>query len=105
MNSGQMILQISDVKIRLVEHGTDGLLAWSSCVVSGALKLDNISIRRSRTDGRLFLTYPAKQSPSGDRYPYFNPVSQAAAKQIEDAILTRLAILARPSAEGGQQDQ
>ena len=103
MSTEQSFLPVTDVKIRLVESGTDGLLAWASCVVSDSLKLDNISIRHSKTDGRLFLTYPAKQSTNGDRYPYFNPISKSAAKGIEEAILTRLAVLARPHSDGGAQ--
>ena len=94
---------ITDVKVRLVESGSDGLLAWASCVVSGAIKLDNIAIRRSQSDGGLFLTYPAKRTPGGDRYPYFNPISAEASKAVEDALLTRLVALAKVSAPGGAQ--
>lgn len=91
-------IPISDVKVRLVDMGRNGLVAWASCIVSGAIKLDNIAIRRGR-DGALFLTYPNKRSGSGDRtYPYFNPVSTEAAEAVQDAVLTRLAALARAAA-------
>ena len=92
-----MKIPITDVKVRLVEHGTDGLLAWASCIVAGAIKLDNIAIRRSR-DGSLFLTYPAKRTASGERYHYHNPISVEAARAVQDAVLARLAALARASA-------
>lgn len=93
-------LPITDVKVRLVEGGTDALVAWASCVVSGAIKLDNIAIRRGY-DGGLFLTYPNKRSGPGERsYPYFNPVSAEAAGAIQNAVLARLAALAR-AAEAG----
>ena len=88
---------VSNIGIRIVQGGTDGLIAWASCVIAGAVKLDHIAIRRSR-DGSLFLTYPAKRTANGDRYNYFNPISVEAADAIEDAVLTRLAALARASA-------
>lgn len=93
----QQKVTITDIKVRLVENGNDGLIAWSSCIISGAIKLDNIAIRRGR-DGSLFLTYPAKRSPGGDKYHYFNPISTDAAQTVQDALLSRLAALAQLSA-------
>lgn len=90
---------ISGIKLRLVADGTDGLIAWASCVVSGTIKLDNIAIRRGR-DGSLFLTYPAKRTPGGEKYHYFHPISVDAAKAVQDAILARLATLAKFAAKG-----
>ena len=97
MRNAKMDITISDVKVRVVDHGTDGLLGWASCIIAGAIKLDNIAIRRSR-DGSLFLTYPAKRTANGDRYNYYNPISVEAANAVQDAVLTRLAALARTSA-------
>lgn len=95
---------ISDVKVRLVEHGTDGLLAWASCVVDSSILLNNIAIRRGR-DGSLFLTYPAKRATGGHSHHYFHPISVEAADAVQDAILTRLAALAKAAAEGSSQGQ
>ncbi len=100
MNREKPNIPITDVKVRLVDNGTDALVAWASCVVSGAIKLDNIAIRRGR-DGALFLTYPNKRSGPGDKpFPYFHPVSTEAADAVHTAVLTRLAALAR-AAEAG----
>jgi DNA-binding cell septation regulator SpoVG len=85
---------ITDVKVRLVEEGNNRLLAWASCIVSGAIRLDNIAIRRG-LDGHLFLTYPNKVTTTGKKHSYFNPISTSAAQAIEDAVLTRLAKLAQ----------
>ncbi len=85
---------VSNIGIRIVQGGTDGLVAWASCVIAGVVKLDNIAIRRSR-DGSLFLTYPAKRTANGDRYHYHNPISVEAARAVQDAVLARLAALAR----------
>ncbi|MFO7697897.1 MAG: septation protein SpoVG family protein [Anaerolineae bacterium] len=89
MHDSALPLSITDIKVRLVEHGTDGLLAWASCVVAGSIKLDNIAIRRGR-DGGLFLTYPAKRTDRGDRYHYFNPIHSEAARAVEHAIMARI---------------
>lgn len=97
MSAAQMKIPITDVKVRLVEHGTDGLLAWASCIVAGAIKLNNLAIRRSR-DGSIFLTYPAKRTATGDRFSYYHPISVEAANAVQEAVLTRLAALARASA-------
>lgn len=85
---------VSDVQLRFVEDGKDGLLAWASCVIDGAVYLNNIAVRRGK-DGRLMLTYPAKITAAGSRYYLFNPISKEASTILEDAILRRLAELAR----------
>ena len=102
MNSDAPVIPITDVKVRLVEKGTDGLLAWASCVVSGGIKLDNIAIRRSR-DGSLFLTYPAKRTPNGDRYHYHHPITVEAANAVQNAVIARLAALAKASAAAAEE--
>lgn len=102
MNNNDPNIPITDVKVRLVENGTDGLLAWASCVISGAVKLDNIAIRRSR-DGSLFLTYPAKRTGT-ESHQYFHPISVEASKAVRNAVLARLASLAKAAAESSGQD-
>ena len=82
-------LEISEVKIRLVNDGTHGLLGWASCVVNGALYLNNIAIRRGR-DGRLVLHYPIKRSRSDKKYFFFNPITHEARRVLDEAILGRL---------------
>ena len=96
-------LPITDIKVRLADGGTDGLIAWASCVVAHAIKLDNIAVRRSTRDGALFLTYSTKRTDAGDKYPYFNPISSEASKAVEDAVLTRLAALAKAAAAADRE--
>ncbi len=102
MYKQESLIPITDIKVRLVANGSDGLLAWASCVVSGAIKLDNIAIRRGR-DGSLFLTYPAKRTPGGEKYHYFNPISTDAARAVQNALLAQLISLAKLSSHGGSQ--
>jgi len=94
-------LEISEVKIRLVpacryargagrgEDSTGGLLGWASCVVNGALYLNNIAIRRG-SDGRLVLHYPIKRSRSDKKYFFFNPITHEARRVLDEAILGKL---------------
>lgn len=82
-------LDVSEVKMRLVDSSTDGLIGWASCVVNGALYLNNIAVRRLQ-DGRLVVTYPAKMSNSEQKYFYFNPITREAKRALDEAILGRL---------------
>lgn len=82
-------LSITDVKLRLVEGGTDGLLAWASCVIAGAILLNNVAIRRGR-GGSLYLSFPAKLTSNGSKYHYFAPISREATAAIERAIFSRI---------------
>ena len=79
-------LTISDIKIRLVEHGKDHLLAWASCVLNGSVFLNNIAVRRGQ-NGNLMLTYPAKRTSAGSRFYFHNPIHAEAAAVIERAII------------------
>ncbi len=99
---GSKKIRISNVKLRIVENGVDGLVAWASCLIDDAILLNNIAIRRGR-DGSLFLTYPAKRSQGGDKYHYFNPISVKAAQAVQDALLSRLAALAKLSVAEAQK--
>lgn len=80
---------VTDVQLRFVEDGHDGLLAWASCVLGGTVVLNNIAVRRGR-EGGLMLTYPAKLTAAGTRFYYFNPISREASAALERAILRRL---------------
>lgn len=82
-------ITVTDIELRIVEDGTDGLLAWASCIFNDAILLNSIAVRRGR-DGGLMLTYPAKQTAAGTRFHYFNPVNREAADAIEQAIIARI---------------
>ena len=82
-------LYITDIRLRFVENGRDGLLAWGSCVVNSAIQLSNIALRRDQ-EGRLKLTYPAKKTPSGVRYYFFNPINVEASEIFEKAVFGAL---------------
>lgn len=104
MNPERPSVPITDIRLRIVENGHDGLVAWASCIVANTIKLDNVSIRRGH-DGSLFLTYPAKRTAGGDRFYYFHPISTDAANAVKNAVLARLATLAKAAVEGGAEIQ
>jgi len=82
-------IYVNEVKIRLVDENPGGLLGWASCVVNGAVYLNNIAIRRAR-DGGLMLAYPGKRSRSDQKYFYFNPITREAHQALDQAILGQL---------------
>lgn len=88
-------LSISEVKIRLVPAAEDGLVGWASCVVNGALYLNNIAIRHS-LNGAVILTYPCKKSKRDQKYFIFNPINRQAKEAMDDAILGSLRKLRAP---------
>ena len=102
MTNPEFGISITDIKIRFVSCGTDGLKAWASCVMNGAVKLNNIAIRQSR-DGSIFLTYPAKRTSGGSTHHFFHPITREAAGIVECAIMAHIRELSaslRPEQEG-----
>jgi len=63
---------ISEVRVRPVPNGGDGLIAFVSCRYGGVL-LNDIAIRRDPS-GSLFLTYPRKLGSSGRAHPLHHPI-------------------------------
>jgi DNA-binding cell septation regulator SpoVG len=82
-------LEISEVKIRLVDDSADGLLGWASCVVNGVLFVNNIAVRRTE-EGQLVLVYPSTRSRRDQKYFYFNPITHEAKRALDEAILGKL---------------
>lgn len=90
---GDPAVAVNEIKLRFVEDGRDGLIAWASCVLNGIVVLNNIGVRRGH-DGGLFLTYPNKVTAAGTKVTFFHPISREASAVLEDAILRRLAEIA-----------
>jgi len=88
---------VGSVSIRFVENGSDGLEGWVSFVVSNSIKLNNVAVRRG-SDGGFYLTYPNRINSRGAKHNLFHPISTQASEAIRDAVLTRLASLAKAAA-------
>lgn len=76
---------ISEVRIRPVPNGRDGLMAFASCRYGDVL-LNDIAIRRDES-GHLYLTYPRKLASTGRPHPLHHPIDHETAAQFEAAIL------------------
>ncbi|MDZ4803387.1 MAG: hypothetical protein SGI90_00820 [Candidatus Eisenbacteria bacterium] len=83
------IHEISEVRIRPVPNGTDGLVAYASCRY-GSVLLNDIAIRRDELSGRLFLTYPRKLASTGKPHPLHHPIDRETADLFEVAIIDQI---------------
>lgn len=97
---GRPVVDVTEVTIRTVDHGTDGLLAWASVVIAHAVRLNHIAVRLGRGGG-LYLSFPVKLLASGERAYHYFPIDRSAAKAIQDAVVARLSGLAEVAAEDG----
>lgn len=89
---------ISEIRIRPVPDGRDGLLAFVSCRYHDVL-LNDVAVRRD-ADGRLFLTWPRKTGATGRPHPLHHPITRDAADAFEEAILGRLrALVGQPNGD------
>ena len=92
---------ISEVRVRLVPNGQDGLLAYASCRLGDYL-LNDIAVRRAK-DGNIILTYPRRLSASGRPHYIHSPVNRRMADALTEAILGNLRALL--GADGGSASQ
>lgn len=76
-------IEVSEVRVRLSRH--DDLVGWASCLVNGALYLNNIVVKSGR-DG-LYLHFPRVVDKP---HFVFNPISADALKAFEDAIFVEV---------------
>ena len=86
-------LAVSEVRFTSAhaDDGGRGLLGFLSCVVYGQLRLDGLTLRRTR-DGRLTLSYPERRDGAGRGHPYIRPVNDQARRAIETDVLTALGL-------------
>ena len=66
-----------------------GLLGWVTCDLGEALRLDGITVRKT-LDGRLTLSFPAREDGRGQRHAYMRPIDSAARMAIEESVLAAL---------------
>ena len=85
LRSVDRIHTITEVRIRPVPNGRDGLMAFASCRYGDVL-LNDIAIRRDDT-GHLYLTFPRKLSSKGRPHPLHHPINRETAAQFDAAIL------------------
>lgn len=89
-------LQVTEVSfapapVRLV---STGLLGWVSFVIYGRIQMGDVAVRRTR-DGRLCLSFPARDLGWGMRWKYFKPIDDATHRDLERQVLAQLGKVAR----------
>ena len=86
-------LQVTGVQF-VAADGRDrrtGLLGWISCVVNGALVLDGIALRRTRS-GRLRLSFPARRDSRGILHHHIRPLDDFTRRDLERQVFELLAL-------------
>jgi len=69
-----------------------GLLGWIALTLPCGLRLDGITLRRTR-DGRLVLSFPERVDGQGRRHALVRPVNTDARRAIEAAIFDALGLV------------
>lgn len=81
-------MKISEVQISFIKPN-NGLIGFASIVIEGAIYLSSIGIHQKLDGSGYRLTYPKK--PASERqYDLFHPITQEAAKAIEQAIFRKI---------------
>ncbi len=65
------------------------VLGWASCVLNGAVFLNNIAVVRDAA-GHVRLTYPSLRSQRAVRHFHFSPITRDAQRAFDEAILRGL---------------
>ena len=68
-----------------------GVLGFVAATVNSALRIDGVAVRRTR-DGRLTLSYPAREDNSGRQHALFCPINDEVRREIEDRVFQALGI-------------
>ena len=84
-------MRVTDVR-RLPGSGSDaqtGLLGYVQFVICGVVRVDGVTLRRTR-GGRLALSYPVKKYGPGAQYPLIKPVDEAVRREVERQVFAAL---------------
>ena len=68
-----------------------GLLGFVELTIGGRLRVDGITVRRTRA-GRLVLSFPSRRDCAGNDHPYIRPIDDATRRQLEATILSALGL-------------
>ena len=84
-------MSISDVVFTAAtrEAAKTGLLGWVTFVLSGSLRIDGVTVRRTLS-GHLALTFPQRTDRQGNAHPYICPLDNATRIEIVRQVLAAL---------------
>ena len=88
-------MRIEVTQVSFTPAGADdrmaGLLGWVSAVVNSALKIDGLTLRRTR-DGRPALSYPTRCDGQGRQHPYIRPLTDRIRRDMEEQVFSLLGL-------------
>jgi len=91
MTSAMPVTDVSFVAASATDREA-GLLGWIALTLPCGLRLDGITLRRTR-EGRLTLAFPERTDGRGRRHALVRPVNTDARRAIEAAIFDALGLL------------
>ena len=69
-----------------------GLLGFTSFLLNDAVRIDGVGVRRT-AQGRLTLSWPAREDAAGKRHPLVHPIHHAARLDLEGQVLAALRVI------------
>lgn len=84
-------IEVSEVHVRLANARDRelGLLAFVGLTVGGGLRLDGLSVRRSRSGGS-YVAFPFRKDAHGRERFFSKPVDDATKRAIEEAVAAEM---------------
>ena len=84
-------MEITDVQFKAASRSDceRGLLGWTSFALDGRLRLEGVAVRRT-LDGRVALSFPARQDGRHRRHFYVRPLDDCTRREIEGQVLAAL---------------
>ena len=83
------MINVTEVKVRLLNGKENGVIGWASCVVNNAISLSNIAVMYS-IDGEITLSFPANITRDRRKHFHFKPITHNAADVLRKAIVKEL---------------
>ena len=68
-----------------------GLLGWASFTICGLLRVDGVTVRRTRA-GRIALSWPERRDRAGIGHSIVRPINDGARRILEAQVLDALGI-------------
>ena len=87
----ELVADVAFVAATAVDRAS-GLLGWIAVTVVGGLRIDGITLRRTR-EGRLTLSFPERTDRAGRRHALVRPVNAEARRALEGAIFDALGLV------------
>ena len=75
------------INVRVTPYERDNLKALATVTLGSGIKLHGIRVMENK-DGRMFVSYPAYKTKTGEFEQYFHPITKEFNEKLNNAILT-----------------